>query len=71
VIGGLKKEQRNAAESRRHARARPGSLEARLGNRQAFVASIGQGLGVIESEPKSAAAEEAQALAREVEGRLG
>ena len=48
-----------------------GSLEARLGNRQAFVASIGQGLGVIESEPKSAAAEEAQALAREVEGRLG
>jgi chromosome partitioning protein len=48
-----------------------GSLETRLGNRQAFVASIGQGLGVIESEPKSAAAEEAQALAREVEGRLG
>ena len=48
-----------------------GSLESRLGNRQAFVASIGQGLGVIESEPKSAAAEEAQALAREVEGRLG
>jgi chromosome partitioning protein len=48
-----------------------GSLEARLGNRQAFVASIGQGLGVIESEPKSAAAEEALALAREVEGRLG
>ena len=48
-----------------------GSLETRLGNRQAFVASIGQGLGVIESEPKSAAAEEAQALAREVEGSLG
>jgi chromosome partitioning protein len=46
------------------------ALEARLGNRQAFVASIGQGLGVVESEPKSAAAEEAQALAREVGGRL-
>jgi chromosome partitioning protein len=42
------------------------ALEARLGNRQAFVASIGQGLGVVESEPKSAAAEEAQALAREI-----
>jgi chromosome partitioning protein len=47
------------------------ALEARLGNRQAFVASIGQGLGVVESEPKSAAAEEALALAREVGGRLG
>jgi chromosome partitioning protein len=47
-----------------------GSLEARLGNRQAFVASIGQGLGVIESEPKSAAAEEAQTLAQEVRGKL-
>jgi chromosome partitioning protein len=47
------------------------ALEARLGNRQAFVASIGQGLGVVESEPKSAAAEEAQALAREVGAKLG
>jgi chromosome partitioning protein len=46
------------------------ALGARLGNRQAFVASIGQGLGVVESEPKSAAAEEAQALAREVGERL-
>jgi chromosome partitioning protein len=47
------------------------ALAARLGNRQAFVASIGQGLGVVESEPKSAAAEEALALAREVGDRLG
>ncbi len=42
------------------------ALEARLGNRQAFVASINQGLGVVESEPRSAAADEVRALAQEV-----
>ena len=47
-----------------------GTLEARLGNRQAFVAAINQGLGVIESEPGSASAEEARALAEEAARRL-
>lgn len=48
-----------------------GTLESRLGNRQAFVAAVNQGLGVVESEPKGAAAEEARALADEVARRLG
>lgn len=46
-------------------------LEPTLGNRQAFVASVAQGLGVLESEPKSAAAEEVRALAADVARRLG
>jgi chromosome partitioning protein len=46
------------------------ALAARLGNRQAFVAAVAQGLGAVESEPRSAAAEEARALAAEIEGRL-
>jgi chromosome partitioning protein len=44
---------------------------ASLGNRQAFAASIGEGRGVAESAPKSAAGEEIAALAAEVQGRLG
>lgn len=46
-----------------------GSLDAHLGNRQAFVAGIARGLGAVESEPRSAAATEARALAVEVAGR--
>ena len=41
-------------------------LAANLGNRQAFFAAVPRGLGVVESEPRSAAAEEARALAAEV-----
>ena len=48
-----------------------GTLETRLGNRQAFVAAVSQGLGVVESDPKGAAADEARALADEVARRLG
>ncbi len=46
------------------------ALSARLGNRQAFIASLGRGLGVVESEPRSAAALEVQALLAEVEALL-
>lgn len=46
------------------------ALSARLGNRQAFVASLGRGLGVVESEPRSAAALEVRALLAEVEAAL-
>lgn len=46
------------------------ALSARLGNRQAFVASLGRGLGVVESEPKSQAAQEVQALLGEIETLL-
>lgn len=42
-----------------------------LGNRQAFVTSIAQGLGVLESEPRSPAAEEVRVLAQDVIRRLG
>ena len=45
-------------------------VSARLGNRQAFVASLGRGLGVVESEPRSAAADEVRALLAEVEAAL-
>lgn len=47
------------------------ALDARLGNRQAFVASISQGLGVVESEPRSPAADEVRALAEEVTAIAG
>jgi chromosome partitioning protein len=47
------------------------AMRGQLGNRQVFVTSISQGLGVIESEPRSAAAEEARALAEEVVEKLG
>jgi chromosome partitioning protein len=47
------------------------ALGTQLGNRQAFVSSVAQGLGVIESEPRSAAAEEVRALALDVMRRLG
>ncbi len=46
-------------------------LEARLGNRQAFVTAIARGLGAVESEPRSRAAAEARALAAEVAALLG
>lgn len=46
-------------------------LAAQLGNRQSFVASFGRGQGVVESEPRGAAAEEVRALVAEVLGRLG
>jgi len=45
--------------------------EAALGNRQAFAASIGEGRGVAESGPKSAAGAEIAALAGEVLRHLG
>jgi chromosome partitioning protein len=59
-------------EEARHALAELGApaLTAQIGNRQAFVTSVAQGLGVIESEPKSASAEEVRALAEDVAGRL-
>ncbi|MEK0081582.1 ParA family partition ATPase [Benzoatithermus flavus] len=47
------------------------ALACQLGNRQAFVSSIAQGLGVIESEPRSAAAEEVRSLAEDIVRRLG
>lgn len=46
------------------------ALSARLGNRQAFISSLGRGLGVVEAEPRSAAAQETQALLAEVEALL-
>lgn len=46
------------------------ALEHQIGNRQAFVASVAQGLGVVESEPRSAAADEVRALAQDVAQRL-
>ena len=46
------------------------ALGTQLGNRQAFVASIAQGLGVVESEPRSAAADEVRALAEDMARRL-
>lgn len=42
-----------------------------LGNRTAFATSIGRGQGVVESEPRSVAADEVRALAAEVLARLG
>ena len=42
-----------------------------LGNRQAFAASIGEGLGVAETAPQSPAGQEIAALAAEVLARLG
>lgn len=46
------------------------ALSARLGNRQAFVTSLGRGRGVVEAEPKSPAAQEVLALLDEVEALL-
>lgn len=43
---------------------------ATLGNRTAFAAGLGQGRGVVETDPRSAAAREIQALADEVVLRL-
>ena len=43
---------------------------ALLGNRQAYAASIGEGRGVAETAPSSAAGQEIAALADEVLGRL-
>ena len=47
------------------------ALAAQLGNRQAFVTSVTHGLGVVESEPRSAAAEEVRALAEDLARRVG
>ena len=62
-----------AVEEARQALAELGApaLANQLGNRQAFVTSITQGLGVVESEPRSPAADEARALAEDVARRLG
>ena len=46
-------------------------LPTQLGNRQAFVTSVTAGLGVVESEARSAAADEVRALAEDVAKRLG
>jgi chromosome partitioning protein len=61
-----------AAEQMRHeiAAQRWPLATALLGNRQAFAASIGEGRGVAESAPRSAAGEEVAALADEVLARL-
>lgn len=42
-----------------------------LGNRQSYVTSFAKGLGVIENEPRSAAADEVRALASEIGQVLG
>ena len=62
-----------AVEEARQALAELGApaLANQLGNRQAFVTSIAQGLGVVESKPRSPAADEARALAEDVARRLG
>jgi chromosome partitioning protein len=44
--------------------------EARLGNRVAFAASMGEGGTVLETDPNSKGAQEADALAREFLGKL-
>jgi chromosome partitioning protein len=61
-----------AAEQMRHeiAAQRWPLAAALLGNRQAFAASIGEGRGVAESAPRSAAGEEIAALADEVSACL-
>ena len=41
-------------------------LQTSLGNRILFAESLGKGLGAIESQKKSAAAEEVRSLAKEV-----
>ena len=43
------------------------ALSSRLGNRTSFVTSFARGLGVVEAEPKSLAAEEVRALLRELQ----
>lgn len=57
-----------AVEEARAAVAREGwpAAAAELGNRQAYVASFARGLGVVEAEPKGAAAREVEALVREL-----
>ena len=47
------------------------ALDARLGNRQPFVASLARGLGVVESDPRSAAASEVAALVEETIPLIG
>lgn len=47
------------------------TLGASLGNRQSYVASFGKGLGVIESEPRSVAAEEVRQLCAEISQVIG
>ena len=46
------------------------AAEARLGNRVAYAASMGQGSTVVETAPGSKAAAEVEALAREILGRV-
>ena len=46
-------------------------LEASLGNRQAYVAAMARGLGVIEHEPRGTAAQEVLALQAEVAHMIG
>ena len=41
-----------------------------LGNRSAFAASMMEGKGVVESQPKGSAAQEIRALAQEIAGIL-
>ena len=47
------------------------ALDAHLGNRLAFAGAVARGLGAIETEPRSPAADEARALGDEVLRRLG
>jgi chromosome partitioning protein len=46
-------------------------FEARLGNRQVFSGAVARGMGAVESEPRSAAADEARAVAGELAQRFG
>lgn len=57
-----------AVEEARAAVARTGwpVAAAELANRQAYVGSFAKGLGVVEAEPKGAAAQEVRALVREL-----
>ncbi len=63
-------------EEARASAARAGwpAVEAELGNRQIYVTSFARGLGVVEAEPRGAAAAEVRALASalgELEGKSG
>jgi chromosome partitioning protein len=61
---------RSMVEAEIAARGYP-MLNATLGNRAGFAGAFAQGLGVTETAPKSAAAEELRAVIAEIEGFLG
>jgi chromosome partitioning protein len=46
-------------------------FETQFGNRQVFAGAVARGMGAVESEPRSAAADEARGIAAELSQRLG